>query len=339
MRWVRVVCIAIAWLLFAGPARALTVAILEPPSPTPALREAVFRLQGELLAVGLEVTVTDRQGPGAVPFDDGAGFDAIIEVVGSVAPTAVDVWILRGPGGDREVQRVELDPDAADPSETLAIRAIEVLRARFVEFDLELRRKEQAALPAPAPPPTREAPTRSQPPRKSPRSWTGLALGAVAVVGVDRVGPALLPLVRFEWAPHWPVALQTTLAGLGTEPTIRTEAGRLRLAQQYGVVGLSCCPAFDSGMEPLVSLSAGALRTELDGEGTPPNVGHEVQSWAFLLEGSFGVRLPIVGPYFSTFSSHVQLAEPHVAIHVPDSVVATSGRPNLLLSLTVGAGL
>ena len=43
--------------------------------------------------------------------------------------------------------------------------------------------------------------------------------------------------------------------------------------------------------------------------------------------------------YHVTFAAHVQLAEPYVAIHVLDTVVATTGRPNLLLTLTLGAWL
>jgi hypothetical protein len=120
---------------------------------------------------------------------------------------------------------------------------------------------------------------------------------------------------------------------------IETDVGRLRVAQQYAVAGISCCGPFEAGFEPLLSLSAGALRTSLDGEAVPPNQGHRVATWSFLLEGSFGLRLPLTGPYYSTIASHVQLAEPQVAVRAVDSTVATSGRPNVLLSLTVGAWL
>jgi hypothetical protein len=40
-----------------------------------------------------------------------------------------------------------------------------------------------------------------------------------------------------------------------------------------------------------------------------------------------------------TLAAHVQVAEPYIAIHVVDTLVATSGRPNVLLSLTLGAWL
>ena len=43
--------------------------------------------------------------------------------------------------------------------------------------------------------------------------------------------------------------------------------------------------------------------------------------------------------YHLTLAAHVQVAEPYIAIHVVDTLVATSGRPNVLLSLTLGAWL
>ena len=43
--------------------------------------------------------------------------------------------------------------------------------------------------------------------------------------------------------------------------------------------------------------------------------------------------------YHLTLAAHVQVATPYVAIHFLDSVGAMSGRPNLLLTLAVGAWL
>jgi hypothetical protein len=50
-----------------------------------------------------------------------------------------------------------------------------------------------------------------------------------------------------------------------------------------------------------------------------------------------GLRLP--GRYYLTLAAHVHMAEPYVTIYFVDRVVATSGRPNLALTLTVGAWL
>ncbi len=75
------------------------------------------------------------------------------------------------------------------------------------------------------------------------------------------------------------------------------------------------------------------------GAGWLAQAGHRVDQWSFLLDGSLGAGLRLYRRYYLTLAAHVQMAEPYVAIHFVDAVVATSGRPNLLLTLTVGAWL
>ena len=81
------------------------------------------------------------------------------------------------------------------------------------------------------------------------------------------------------------------------------------------------------------------LRTAIDGQAEAPATAHFVERWSFLLDGSLGARMRLPGRYYLTLAAHVQVAEPYVAIHIADTVVATTGYPNLLFSLTVGAWL
>lgn len=335
-------------LFVASPAQALTVALLEPVSPSPALKETLFRLQGELLAVGLDVAVAPRPGERPSPawldqFAQEREVDAIIDVVGRDTPTGVDIWVLGPKRHASEVPRVVLEPGTSDPGATLAIRAIEVLRSRFVEFDLAMREQqrlasERAAAGAAAAERAPESPAeeRSTP---APRAEFGLGLGAVVVTGMDRVGPALLPMASVEWALAPPVAVQATLAGLGTRPSVQAAEGDVLIAQQYGMLGVTCCLSHRAKLEPFVAGSVGALRTSLEGRGAAPYQGHDPTSWSFLVQGSFGLRLKVSQSYYVTLASHVHVAEPYVAIRVVDDLVATTGRPNVLLSLTVGAWL
>ena len=93
-------------LFWVGRAEAATVALLRPASNAPAVKEALFRLQGELLAVNLAVAITSRPplpdvrdtaSPEALAWFERAsnerGIDAFIDVVGDSVPVAVDVWI------------------------------------------------------------------------------------------------------------------------------------------------------------------------------------------------------------------------------------------------------
>jgi hypothetical protein len=88
-----------------------------------------------------------------------------------------------------------------------------------------------------------------------------------------------------------------------------------------------------------LALSAGVLRTSVEGRADSPRQGHTVDQWSFLLDGSLGAALRLPDRYTLTLAAHVQMADPYVAIHFVDRVVATTGRPNLALTLTVGAWL
>lgn len=341
-----IVLFLFVWL-WASSAYAANIAILRPAGTSPALTEALYRLQGELLALGLHVEVVARPAEGAVgsaPLRDWLeqraaerGTDAIIDVVGDRAPTGVDVWIFQRSPARSTVTRVELEPNVESAAETLAIRAIEVLRSNFLEIDLAARQR--SGLDADRPRPEEPAKPPGDRGERHQSERLGLEAGAGVLTSLDGVAPAIMPLVRFGWALNSWLVMQATLSGLGTRPTLETADGSTRVAQQYGILGLCYCPSSDSGLRPILSLSAGALRTTLDGQADAPHVGHSVEQWSFLVEGSLGAHLRLSGPFYLALASHVQLAEPYVAIHLADEVVGTTGRPNLLVTLTVGAWL
>lgn len=335
----------ISAVLWSGSAIAATVAIVRPPSGSAELKEASFRLQGELLAVGLEVRLVDRPARSA---HDAASLrpelerlarerdlHAILEVIGEKRLQAVDVWMFQHAPRRVEVQRVQLEPSARRPSETLAIRAIEVLRSSFLELDLAGAVRPASASPLREQPELEPSAVRAP----EPRTLWALEAGAAVVSGVNGVGPALLPLVRADWvAAPWLVA-QATFAGLGTRPTLETPAGSAQVSQLFGLLGLCYCRVSTTEIRPALALSVGALRTALDGLAELPARGHHVVRWSLLTEASLGLRLPVSDQYYATLAAHVQLAQPYVAIHFADTPVATTGRPNLLFTLTIGAWL
>ncbi|HEY3497339.1 MAG TPA: hypothetical protein VGK73_21735 [Polyangiaceae bacterium] len=333
-----VVCV----VLWAARVDAATVAVLRPASDAPKLDEALFRLQGELLAVGLSVAVAARP-----PFREtdsaearawfeqtsaAGGIDAFIDVVGDTAPVAVDVWICERSPRHLRLSRVMLDPDADDAAATLAIRTIEVLRSSFLALDFA-DQQGHARAPA-APKPAVEAPSR---PERA--SAFGVEAGASALTSFDGVGPALLPLLRIDWAISSGLSVQATGAGFGTRPRVEGAAGSVEVAQQFVLFGLCACAPSGTGIQPIAALGMGALHTGLDGEATLPNLGHRVDRWSLLVDGNVGARLNLHERWYLKFASHVQVAAPYVAIHFVDTVVATTGRPNLLFALTAGARL
>jgi hypothetical protein len=337
-RVIATICVVL-WPLGA---RAATVALLEPASDTPAINEALFRLQGELLAVGASVVFTARppvlEGD-AEPQPDflehlarERNVDAFVDVRGSDTPVAADVWIYERSPPRLVRARVTLEPGADNRAATLAIRTIEVLRSSFLARELGAEARPLAPVPAPTPPATDVSVE-----RPSDRARFGFEAGATALTSFDGVSPALLPLLRGEWGFDSWLSLQLTLAAFGTEPRVETSAGDVTVRRDFAALGVCACRRSVRGVHPFFALAAGALHTAVDGEANTPSVGHHESQWAALVDATAGARFGWSDRFYVSAAAQLQLAAPYVAIHVVDTVVATTGRPNLLFTLTAGA--
>lgn len=340
MRWLRLVSFCLLWLSWASPAFAHTVVLLR-QAHSHSVTELLERLRGELLSVGFEVIVRDRPAPAAgstaaetwqrALAADGQ-CEAAIDVIGEPSPSAVDVWIIDSARTFQLLARVEFDDSSKNAAKDLAIRASEVLRARVFETRVDERApRPRGASPSPRAPRVDDDSAGS---RQSGR--VGFELGAAALASLDGVGPAILPLLRVDWAIESKLALEVTLAGLGTRPSVASAEGNAQLAMQYGLLGACYRLDWDRRVQPLAALSFGALRTSVVGQAEPPRAGHSVAQWSFLADASLGAAFWLSSRYAVTLAAHAQLAEPYVAIHFGDRIVASSGRPNLSMTLTFG---
>ncbi|HTQ03073.1 MAG TPA: hypothetical protein VMI54_04425 [Polyangiaceae bacterium] len=344
--WRRCVLLVACLLACSARAAAATVAVLRPETDAPELDEALFRLQGELSAVGLHVAVTERPADFAPDSDSARAWlertaserdiDAFVDlVVENGALVGAEIWIDERPRRRLRAYRVALEPDTENAPATLAIRAIEVLRSSFITVDLGGRREERPAVTA-----RDETAATSAPGASGPRATArrlGVEAGAAVLTSFDGLGPALLPLARLDLALTSWLALQATVAGFGTRPRVDTAAGSVVVTQSFGKVGLCLCAVPHAGVEPLAALSAGALLTGLDGHAVAPNLGHRLEQWALLLDATVGARVGLPDGFYLTLASELEVAAPSATIHIVDVVVATTGRPNLLASLTAGA--
>ena len=331
-------------LLGAARVQATTIIIVRPAGASPELTETVSRLHGELLSLGLDVAFAERAaGSAPRPADPRARLepiatardaDAVIEIGAEIDAATVDIYVLDRRTHRSEVSRVALESSAEDDPARLAIRTIEVLRSHLVEIDLAARAR-------PGPIDVRAAPAAAPetPAPAAAADRVALEAGAVVLTGVDGVGPALLPTVRVGWATRSGLVLHAAVAGFGSRPTLTAPAGSARVAQQFGLLGLSTGAPSMQRIRLYAALAAGVLRTAIDGQADAPAEAHVVERWSFLLDGSAGARVRLPGQTFFTLALHVQVAAPYVAVHIADTLVATTGRPNLLLTLTVGAWL
>jgi hypothetical protein len=222
----------------------------------------------------------------------------------------------------------------------LALRAVEALRAGLLQIDWAERRRRYEPIAEPiANPSMAAAPAGEVHEPASHGERVGIEVGAVAVMSLDGLGPAVLPTVRVAWPARPWLVMQASAAGLGSRSTVATTAGNARVAQQYAILGGFYRLRSAQRLWPFFGLAAGMLRTSVEGQDGLGTGGHTAEQWSGLVDVSLGTGLRLYGRSYLTLAAHAQVAAPYVAIHIVDTVGATSGRPNLLLTLTIGAWL
>ena len=340
--------IALMVLLGSPSADAASVAIVRPANASPLMVETLGRLRGELASVGFVIEMVDEAaGDGVRDFHASRswieqlaarrGLDAVLAFQGDAAPDSVEVWVVDKVNKKSVVRSISLVETVERVPTTLSIRAIELLRSSFLEINLAAHEKRKEA--SGAPPPLVGQILDKEPLASRPERF-GVELGGHAVMSLEGVGPAVLPMVRFDWALQPSLVAQTTLAGLGTHPTVSNQEGSAEIAQAYGLLGVCYGIGTTERLRPFLAVSVGVLHTSVDGR-TESSANQEQQAdkWSVLLDGGLGARLRLRDRLFLSLDLHAQLAQPNLSIRLVDEVVAKSGGPNLLASVAVGAWL
>ena len=91
--------VLLTMLLWAIDASAASVLLVQPPSPSPAMAEAIVRVRGELISEGFQVEVMD-----GLKATESRGWleqlaeahkaDAVVAVLGDETPDSVEVWVV-----------------------------------------------------------------------------------------------------------------------------------------------------------------------------------------------------------------------------------------------------
>jgi len=332
-------------MFWATTSLAATVVLVRPPQPASGMTEALARINGELASAGFEIEVVD--GAAILGTTGGSrdwleklasrrGADAVVAVIGDKAPDSVEVWVIDKVTGKSVVRRVPFRPSSPKGPETLAIQAVELLRASFLEIDLSS--KSSPAQAKGAPPPTVVHFVEHD--RKSePSERFGVELGGAAIIGLGGVGPAITPIARFDWAIRpWFIA-HVTAAGMGSRSTVEAAAGIAQVSQAFALLGAGYHFKGGRRLTPFISLAVGALHTSVEGRAVNPYQGNNADQWSLLLDSEFGAVVPLQDRLYFSLSAHAQVGEPYPAIRFAGAGVATAARPNVLLTLTMGAWL
>jgi len=328
----------VAWLI-ANAATASTVILMRPPDPVPVTAEAIVRIHGELVSAGFDVQVAPAAGgPDARAALEGTAVgqnvDAVLAILGDSLPDSVEIWVVDRVTGKSVVKRLPFHPEQARAAEILSIKAIELLRASFLEVGIT-NSKLSPAKPAPAVVSRFVAEALAV---NRELHW-GIEVGGSLGASLDGVGPAVTPMIRLNWAPIPWCIVRITTAGLGTQARVDTPSGVARVTEQFGLLEAGLRFRSRMRLRPIVSLGAGVLHTSAEGDAALPYQGRTGAAWSFLMDAGVGLRASLRGRFEIGMEGHAQLAQPYPIIRFIDSDVATSRRPSWLLNLTMTAWL
>jgi hypothetical protein len=314
------------------------VVVLEPLGSSQIARHCLTRIREELTAGGFEVSSVEpgpRRDPVSLArsMEAQTGAVAVIALSGDPGQPGAELWILDRVGATPEVRRVPASSE--DPErlpEVLAIRTTEVLKASALKLLVEAT--------APPPAPVRATPI-ALPPASPPASPPvfGLEAGISVIESVGGPGPGALPLARArvrlgEW-----LSARLTIAALGSRPRVHALAGSASVAQSFGIAELALALRPGRRWRPVVTVGAGTLYVESDGEGISPYQGVDETRWVAALDAGAGVLATFGGNFSATFELHALLALPHPTVRFDGVDHATIGFPAVLASLTMVAWL
>ena len=330
-----------AVLFWTVDAWAANVILVQPPSSSPAIAEAIVRVRGELISEGFQVEVLD--GPKGEQLRGwleqlaaARKADAVVAVLGDETPDSVEVWVVDQVTEKTVVRRIPFKPQSDHALKTFAIHTLELLRASFLEIDLRLgSRTSEAKLV----PPEVVHFVNGEPASRHRRF--GVEVGGAAVIGFGDIGPAILPVMRLGWAIRPSLVAQVTVAGYGSHPSVQNEEGSAQVAEEFAALGARYRFLLGRRLRPTLSLSAGALHTRVEGQAKTDSSyrSRDAALWSFLLDGGVGMGIALAERFEITLAAHAQIANPYPAVRFTKSVVATSTRPSLLFILTIGAWL
>ena len=251
----------------AAPARALAVLLLRPARPSPQAAEAIVRLRGELLAAGYAVEQADVPEWGSVrtamePPSRPAGADAVVALFGDDPQGPGALWVIDRTTGKTVTRPIPHDAEGVRGAQILSVRALELLRASFLEAALEpatttpartasppAPKPVESAVPSPTAPPPARATTAAAPTgedaggRDAPR-----AVAAKTAAG-SATATATLPAVRApaRWAVEAGGLVVTSLDGVppAVLPLLRgtvVPVARWALLARLTVAGLGTRP-------------------------------------------------------------------------------------------------
>jgi hypothetical protein len=277
----------------AGPSR---VRVVQVGDADPAVRQATTRLEAELLAAGFAVDLDET--PATAPrgeVESGASPAFVsIAVLRNGSQVEADVRVVDSVSGKTLLGRVDtgLEPGPS-PARTLAIRAVELLRASLLELGLRPREELEVS---PQPKTVRIDAARGKQTTLAPRhAMTGwsLQLGAATSLTAG-LGPTIGPSgwVSRSVAPGWLVGIRWLGPMFAQELRSPVASADVRQAMAMAEIRFAYGTA---RLAPLLALGLGAADTSATGHATPPLRAHTAGGLSAVAHTSLGLHVRLVG--------------------------------------------
>jgi hypothetical protein len=344
------VAVVLCVLLLVGPVSAAPapmprVVLVRPPAAPPSVTEALVRLRGELLAAGFEAEVLELPLGADVreslerltpPADDHAA-TALVAVVASAEPGSAELWVIDRVTGKTVVRRVNAGtPDTSRAAEVLAVRAVELLRASFLELAIAPPASE-AATPVPAAPAVERWATATL----EERDWIwAIEAGGATAVSVQGGWNQFMAVARLDRAFGGRFCARLAFSGLGTPAHVTNMTGSADLSETMLLA--EAVVRFRRGrmLQPQISVGGGVMRLNIDGEQLSPNMALTSTHWNAAGDVGAGLRMPLSRHRFEIgLEAHALWAQPYPRVQYFGQEIALVGRPTVLVTLTLLGGV
>jgi hypothetical protein len=227
----------------------------------------------------------------------------------------------------------------------LSIRALELLRASFLEVALGGTPRTPKVAPPPPPPVevtrwTREA---LQEADRNELNWA-VEAGAYVRGSLDGIPASVVPLLRLERRLGTFFMLRLTAAGLGSpagvQGSVGSGLGNADVSHQIGLLELVLRFRSGKGIQPFLSLGGGVLEVTVTGTHTPDSKIYDpgkTVSYSGTVNAGAGLRFPIQRRFEVAVEVQAEVAEPYPIIRIASQEAAREGIPTLVGSLTLAA--
>lgn len=290
-----------------------------------------MRAHGELVAAGFEVIrLTAPPGASTAGLLASAthGANAVAALGVTERGDLAWVWAPDPEASEPSPESVESprEPHASSAA-TLAIRAVELLRARITAAP-----SPPAAAPSPPPPPPQALP----PSAPDPGPRIELAVGLASRFAFDGLGTALGPQLSagVATASGW-LARARFVGSLASETD--AAAGHVDVREELGLLELGLGRHLDAvPLRLAVALGLGFAHTAVSGAPVAPLVPREDDGWAALGELTGEASFYPTDMAFVSLDGALLLAAPRTTVALGGEELGTLGRPSLLLGARAG---